>query len=62
MSEGHQSKLLRTDTLHDETEKWSSTGKQWKKKEMGARNQKESLLEQRTKSKTSCPPIHTQQN
>jgi len=32
-----------------------------KKKEMGARNRKRSLLEQRTKSKTSCPPIDTQQ-
>jgi hypothetical protein len=33
-----------------------------KRKETGARNRKESLLEKRTKSKISCPPIHTEQN
>jgi hypothetical protein len=32
------------------------------KKETGARNREEILLEQRTKSKTSCTPIYTEQN
>jgi hypothetical protein len=31
-------------------------------KKTGARNRKESLLEQRIKSNTSCPPICTEQN
>jgi len=54
MSEGHQSKLLRTDTLHDETEKWSSTGK-WKKKRNGSKKPKRMFVRTENKIKDIMP-------